>query len=109
MINKGKSLYYLPLVILLIFTTFKYHDRFNNNKKFMELIDANFDKAVDAKIIDEKFKGLQWISYKYKDNPKKELNLLVKSKNAIEKSNFNYILITDYQFFPFLLNLKSIL
>ena len=48
----------------------------------MELIDANFDKAVDAKIIDEKFKGLQWISYKYKDNPKKELNLLVKSKKC---------------------------
>ncbi len=108
LINKGKSLYYLPLVLLLIFTTFKYHDRFNNNKKFMELIDANFDKAVDAKIIDEKFKGLQWISYKYKDTPKKELNLLVKSKNTIKKSNFNYILITDYQFFPFLLNLKSI-
>lgn len=107
-INKGKSIYYLPIILLLIFTTFKYHDRFNNNKKFMELIDANFDKAIDAKIIDEKFKGLQWITYKYKDTPKKELNLLAESKNAIEKSNFNYILITDYQFFPVLLNLKSI-
>ena len=79
-------------------TTLKYHDRFNNDK-FMELADANFDNAVDAKIIDEKFKGLQWITNKFMDNPKKELNLLNESKDIIKKSNFNYVIISDYQFF----------
>ena len=28
---------------MLIFTTLKYHDRFNYHKKFMELENANFD------------------------------------------------------------------
>ena len=106
-IYKGKSLYYLPIIILLVLTTLKYHDRFNNDKKFMELADANFDNAVDAKIIDEKFKGLQWITNKFMDNPKKELNLLNESKDIIKKSNFNYVIISDYQFFPMMLNLKN--
>ena len=107
-INNNKSLYYFPLIILLIFTTIKYHDRFNNNKKFMELTDANFDKAIDAEMLDEKFKGLQWITHKYMENPKYELTQLVKSKNFIEKSKFNYIVITDYQYLPMILNLKTI-
>ena len=72
----------------------------------MELVDANFDKAIDAEILDKKFKGLQWITNKYMNNPKKELKLLNESKNVMKKSNFDYIIITDYQFFPLLLNLK---
>ena len=73
----------------------------------MELNNANFDKAIDADILDEKFKGLKWITNKFMDNPKKELNLLIESKNVMKKSNFNYVIITDYQFFPILLNLKT--
>ncbi len=107
-INKGKSLYYFPIIILLVITTFKYHDRFNNNKKFMELVDANFDNAIDASIIDEKFNGLQWITNKFIDNPKKELSLLTESKDVMINSDFNYIIITDYQFFPAFLNLKTV-
>ena len=74
----------------------------------MELTDANFDKAIDAEMLDEKFKGLQWITHKFMDSPKKELDLLVESKNVMKKSKFNYIVITDYQFFPMLLNLKRV-
>ena len=107
-INKGKSLYYFPLIALLIFTTVKYHERFNHNKKFMELANANFNNAIDAEILDEKFKGLQWITNRFMDNPSKELKLLVESKNVMKKSEFDYVIITDYQFFPMLLNLKQI-
>ena len=106
-INKGRSLYYYPVIILLVFITLKYHDRFNNSKKFMELVDANFDTAIDAEILDEKFRGLQWITNKFMDNPMKELKLLNESKKIMKKSNFNYIIVTDYQFFPLLLNLKN--
>ena len=41
------------------------------------------------------------------DNPKKELKLLIESKNVMKKSNFNYVIISDYQFYPLLLNLKK--
>ncbi len=74
----------------------------------MELSDANFNNAVDAKILDEKFNGLQWITNKFMDNPKKELELLAESKDIMKESNFKYVIISDYQFFPMILNLKSI-
>lgn len=107
-IYRGKSIYYLFVTILLVFTTLKYHDRFNNHKKFMELTDANFNNSLDAKIIDDKLEGLQWITNEYIENPKYEVTQLVKSKSFIENSKFNYILITDYQFFPTILNSKTI-
>ena len=74
----------------------------------MELANANFNNAIDAEILDEKFKGLQWITNRFMDNPSKELKLLVESKNVMKKSEFDYVIITDYQFFPMLLNLKQI-
>ncbi len=74
----------------------------------MELNDADFNKALDAKIIDERLEGLQWITYEYMDNPKYELMQLIKSKSYIENSKFNYILITDYQYLPMILNLKTV-
>ena len=52
----------------------------------MELVDANFDKAIDAEILDEKFRGLQWITNKFMDNPMKELKLLNESKKIMKKS-----------------------
>ena len=36
----------------------------------MELNNANFNNAIDAEILDEKFKGLQWITNRFMDNPK---------------------------------------
>jgi len=107
-INKGKTLYYLPIIILLVFSTLKYHDRFNNHKKFMELNDANFDLALNAVLIDKNLKGLKWITNKFMENPEKELKLLSQSKYFIKKSKFNYTVITDYQFLPITLNLKTI-
>ena len=108
LIYKEKSLYYIAIITLLIFTTVKYHDRFNHHKKFMELNDANFNNALDAKVLDEGLMGLQWITYKYMKNPKYELTQLVKSKTIMEDSNFNFVIITDYQFLPMSLNLKTI-
>ena len=108
MISKNSSLYNIAIIILLIFTTLKYHDRFNNHKKFMELSNANFNNALDAKIIDEKLRGLKWITNRYIDNPKYELKLITKSKAYIENSKLNYVLITDYQFFPLILDAKTI-
>ena len=107
-IYKGKSIYYFAILIIFAFTTFKYHDRFNHHKKFMELNDADFNNALDAKVLDIKLKGIQWITHRYMKNPKYELTQLKKSKSFIENSKFEYIIITDYQFFPMVLNLKTV-
>ena len=97
---------------MLIFTTLKYHDRFNYHKKFMELENANFDISVDAKNFDKRLKGLKWITPKYIINPDIELKMLIDSKNIINENSINSansIIMTDYQIFqPFLNDLSVI-
>ena len=80
----------------------------NEMKVIANGMNIDINNAIDAEILDEKFKGLQWITNRFMDNPSKELKLLVESKNVMKKSEFDYVIITDYQFFPMLLNLKQI-
>jgi hypothetical protein len=88
------------IILILIITTFKYHLRFNEHKKFMELANADFKKAIDASILDKKLSGLQWISPRYIENPALELQLLKEVKKIIIKDNNNKIIISDYQILP---------
>ena len=95
------------ILILLIFSTFKYHLRFNENKKFMEFRNTNFNLAVDAKILDESIKGLNWISPKYQDNPTYEIKLLKQIKEKIILDSTNKIIISDYQILPSVTKIKN--
>lgn len=88
------------IIIILILTTFKYHLRYNEHRYFMELVDADFKIAVDAKNLDEKLKGLRWISPDYISNPIYELKLLTQVKKEIIEDSSNKIIITDYQILP---------
>jgi len=85
------------IITTLIITTIKYHLRFNEHKKFMELVDADFNKAINAKILDNKLYGLQWISPHYVNNPDLELDILNEAKKIIIENQENKIIITDYQ------------
>ena len=95
------------LILLLSFTTVKYHIRFNENKKFMELENIDLGKAVNAKIIDPSLKGLMWIHKRYADRPEYELSKLIEIKNIISKDLNNKIIISDYQFLPFVTGNKN--
>ena len=88
------------IILILILTTIKYHLRFNEGKKFMELANADFSKAIDAKILDKKLTGLQWITPHYIDNPNLELKLLKELKKVISEDLENKIIISDYQILP---------
>ena len=69
--------YFLYFAILLcIFSVTKYHIRFNEERKFNELEKVDISKAVDARILDDKLKGLKWITYLNPNNPKAELENL---------------------------------
>ena len=57
----NKFVIYL-LIAIFIFSTTKYHFRFNQNKKFMELAGVDFSYSIDAKLLDKKFEGLKWIT-----------------------------------------------
>ena len=109
--NNNKKIFQNLILLMLIFTTLKYHDRFNYHKKFMELENANFDISVDAKSFDKRLKGLKWITPKYIINPDIELKMLIDSRKIINENSINSvnsIIITDYQIFQPFLNFKTV-
>ena len=96
-VQKKKYLIYIVL-ILNIFITFKYHERFNENRKFMEL--EKIDKAifVKAENISQKLKGLKWLTSNYNGKLEVEINLLQESINFLRLNKKNSVIITYYQF-----------
>ena len=102
---KKKYLIYFILLIF-IFTTGKYHMRFNQDRKFIELVNANFSLAEDASKIDKRLSGLKWITPHYPYSPFDEVNLLIDTKNILLNNAKAKIIITDYQFFSSIINNK---
>lgn len=86
------------LMIICIFSVLKYHDRFNEKRKFhsLEFIDLNL--AIDAKIVDKSLSGLKWITKDYKKNPSLELSEIKKSISILHGEKDKYMLITNYLF-----------
>jgi len=99
---------FLSLIFfILIFATLKFHIRFNENKKFMELSGVDLSLAVDAKEISSTLKGLKWISPEYPTNPKEEIKLMNYAKEKILMDDTNKIIISDYQILPSIIGLKT--
>ena len=96
-INKKIAIYIL--IFFTIFTTVKYHLRYNESRKFHDLHNVNLNNAISAKMLDSSFKGLRWITNDFKDNPRNEINSLKEILNLIKNEKNNKILITHYLFF----------
>ena len=62
------------LFISLILITFKYHFRFNENRKFHELEKTNLSNAVPAKRISQSLGSLLWINPLFKGKPDEEIS-----------------------------------
>ncbi len=88
----------LFVVFSLIIITFKYHMRFNENRKFHELNDINFSKAIESVKLDKSLKGLLWISLLYKENPNDEIIILKEIISELDKKKKPIMLITHYSF-----------
>jgi len=95
------------IFVILIFATFKFHLRFNENKKFMELSGVDLNLAVDANKISPSLKGLKWISPDYPKNPSDEIKLINYAKEKILIDNTKKIIISDYQILPSIVGLKT--
>lgn len=102
---KRKSSYKYQVLILLLCVTsiFKYHFEYNEKRKFMDLQSVNLKKAQDAEMIDEKLKGLKWITPKFKNNAAYEMQLLKDTLKILKDDKKSKMVITDYQFFSILL------
>ena len=106
---KFKKIACLILFSICFFSTFKYHIRFNEDRKFHELENINFELAIDAKEINKKLSGLKWITPQFKNNPKEEINLINNIKFLLKEDKRNKMLITNYPFFSIILEEKLFL
>ena len=92
------------IITLLIFSTIKFHYRFNEGRKFMELQNIDFSKAINASNLDQKFSNLKWISPSFKDNPSKEIKLLKDISIMLKSEKRNKMVVTHYQFCSLIIN-----
>ncbi len=102
---KNKNIILLILFFITLFLTIKYHLRFNENRKFHELNNINFENAIPADFIDQRLKGLNWISPNFEE-PLDELKLVKFLVKTIEDDKNNVMLITNYLFFDSVISKK---
>lgn len=95
----------LAIIILCLFSTYKYHERFNIDRKFHELKFTKISNAIDAKAIDLKLDGLKWISPYFK-NPKKEIEIINNFIAILRNDNEKKMIITQYNFISSILEKK---
>ncbi len=100
---KNKIFSLLTLLICLG-STIKYHERFNEGRKFHELENININMAIDANIIDKKLNGLKWITPQFKNNPTREIQQINKIKNILKEDSRKKMVLGNYSFLASILN-----
>ena len=93
---KIDSKYFLIIILIVVFTTTKYHLRFNLDKKFHDLESTNKAQAIKASEINKNFNNLKWISSF--DDPKNEIKVIKAAVEVMTRDNRNKTLLTHYHF-----------
>ena len=106
-IKKDKVFIY-SFLFLCIFTTIKYSDRYNFDRKFHELEKVEKSNSIKISSFSKSLKGLNWIS-PYFTNPNDELKIMENLFTVLKNDKTNKMLITEYNFFSSILeeNLNS--
>ncbi|MDC1092733.1 hypothetical protein OAS35_01350 [Pelagibacteraceae bacterium] len=97
------KLFYL-IIFIVLFSTIKYHYRFNIDRKFHDLENVDKGKAINASEVHENFKNLKWISKS--EEPNKELRVIKQAIEIIDNDNREKTLITHYHFMSTILDKK---
>ena len=100
---KSKKYLIALLVIVTSLVTTKYHLRFNEDRKMLNLEKVNIKNNVDSELIHFSLKGLKWITYEYPKTPIKEIKLIKDSLKIIDTDNSKKMLLTEYLFFSSIL------
>ncbi len=102
---KNTKIFSHIFLIIIIFSTFKYHNVYNEKRKFVDLQNVNLSNALPAKILNSKFNNLNWITPNhFEKKPKIEIDLLKNSMQVLENDQSSKMLITHYQFISAILN-----
>ena len=89
--------------IILISTTFlltlKYHLRFNEERKMLNLENISLNNYIDSSIIHPDLKGLKWVTREYYLDPNIELSLIKDSLQKIKEDKSKKMMLSRYLFF----------
>ena len=91
------------IIIAVLFATFKFHYRYNIDRKFHDLEKTSKIQAIDASVIHKNLKGLKWVSKQFPD-PKDEIKMVKRAIEIIEKDKRRKMLITHYSFISTILD-----
>ena len=101
---KYRNLAVIFLIFATFFLTLKYHVRFNEERKMLNLENITLKKNIDAELIHPSLKGLKWITYDYSEEPATEIALIKESMSEIQLDKSRKMLLTGYLFFSAILD-----
>ena len=101
---KYRNLAAIFLISSTFLLTLKYHFRFNEERKMLNLENINLNKSVNAKLIHPSLNGLQWITHNYSQDPEIEIELIKESMSEIKQDKSRKMMLTGYLFFSATLN-----
>ena len=93
----------LILITILALSTYKFHIRYNLEKKFHDLENVDKKQSIKAEVIDNKLKYLNWVSPVF-ESPQEEVDLIKTAISVISNDSRKKIVITHYQFLSLVLD-----
>lgn len=100
---KEKKIYQYLVILFCIFATIKYHYRFNDGRKFHELINANLKLSINAEAIDKRLSGLQWITPQHMNDPAGEIKIILENKEILSSDDRKKMVLSNYPFLSVIL------
>ncbi len=95
----------IGVLVFCVSISYKYHIRFNVNKKFHDLQSVVLKNNLPASQIHISLKPLKWITLNY-PNPKQEIKNIKKTLNIINNDDKNLMVMTNYNFLSSISNKK---
>ena len=102
--TKKNNLIKILLILIVFISSFKYFERYNLDRKFIDLENYSLKNSFNASQLSPKFKNLDWISMHYAEDPKKEFENLKLVMKKINEDKREKMIISHYQFFSATLN-----
>ena len=101
--NKNLAISWL-LIVAVVIVSFKYHFRYNVDRKFIDIENVDKNLGFPSKELHENLNGLKWITYL--KNSEEDKVFLQKVFKILNRENEKSYLITHYQFFSTILDKK---
>ena len=93
------------ILIYSILLTFFYFNKVITNRFWLDIFNPNWKSGLDARVIDDKLKGLIWLSNNQKT--KEEVKEIKNNIEYLKNLKQNYIVITHVQIYSVLLQKKN--